>query len=232
MQNINFLDFLSAYFLLGYDQIIGGKIVKKLNGNNRVILVFVVTLLFAITSCAPMHVKRIDAKKITDLSGQWNDTDVRLVCDSLVKDASSAARIAMYSNEHGRVPVVIVGSFENASDEHIDTSIIVKKMETALLRSRKMDFVAASEQRAELRAEIKNQQEWTTAKTRKKLREETGADLMMLGTVKTMVDQYGRQMTRNYYVYAELIELQSGKKLWMGENAEIKKLITRPAAKP
>lgn len=189
-------------------------------------------LMVGITSCAPVKVKRINSNEITDLSGQWNDTDVRLVCDSLVKDAASATRIAMFSNENGRVPVVIVGSFENSSDEHIDTSIIVKKMETALLNSRKMDFVAAAEQRAELRAEIKNQQEWTTAATRKKLREETGADLMMLGSVKSMVDQSGRKMTRNYYVYAELIELQSGKKLWMGENAEIKKMITRSAVKP
>lgn len=208
------------------------KLFEDLNKKFMIATGVALVLMVGITSCAPVKVKRINSNEITDLSGQWNDTDVRLVCDSLVKDAASATRIAMFSNENGRVPVVIVGSFENSSDEHIDTSIIVKKMETALLNSRKMDFVAAAEQRAELRAEIKNQQEWTTAATRKKLREETGADLMMLGSVKSMVDQSGRKMTRNYYVYAELIELQSGKKLWMGENAEIKKMITRSAVKP
>lgn len=194
-------------------------------------LVLMVAFSLGTFSCAPAMVKRVAADKITDLSGKWNDTDVRLVSKSLVNDAVSSARISLFSSEHGRVPVVIVGNFSNDSDEHMDTSILVKRIETALLQSRKIDFVAASEQRAELRAEIKNQQEWTTESTRKKLKQETGADLMMLGSVKSIVDQRGNTMARTYFVYGELIELETGKKIWMGENSEIKKIITRPAAK-
>lgn len=195
--------------------------------------ILIITAAFSLVafSCAPAMVKRIKSDKITDLSGQWNDTDVRLVSKSLVNDAMSSPRISLFSSEHGRVPVVIVGNFANDSDEHMDTSILVKRIETFLLQSRKIDFVAAAEQRAELRAEIKNQQEWTTESTRKKLKQETGADLMMVGSVKSIVDQRGNTMARTYFVYGELIELETGRKIWMGENSEIKKLITRPAAK-
>lgn len=185
--------------------------------------------------CASMKVTRLDVdnkKSDLDLSGEWNDVDVRIVCESLVKDASGAPYVSRYANEKGRLPVVVVGSFRNETDEHMDTSIISKNMETALLNSGKMDFVATAEQKPEVRAEIRQQQEWTTPETRKALAQETGADFIMLGTVKIITDADNTQTVRRYYVYSELIDLQSGKKIWMGKNSQIKKLIRRSLVKP
>ena len=50
---------------------------------------------------------------------------------------------------------------------------------------------------------------------------------MLIGSVKTMVDQADKTSSRTYWVYAELIDIESNRKLWIGENSEIKKIIKR-----
>ncbi|MBE6344251.1 MAG: penicillin-binding protein activator LpoB [Spirochaetaceae bacterium] len=191
-----------------------------------VISVFICTLL-VFTSCSSTKVERVDTDTITDLSGYWNDTDVRIVADSLIADCVNAPAITNYVRTNGKLPVVIVGSFRNDSDEHIDTSILTKKFETALINSGKVDFVASASERGELRTEREEQQSWASEETAKRLANETGADFMLIGSVKTMVDQADKTSTRTYWVYAELIDIESNRKLWIGENSEIKKIIKR-----
>lgn len=198
---------------------------------------FVVAVLFAAVcvSCASTEsadgVTRVNSKTELDLSGYWNDTDVRIVAESLVEDFSASTAVSKFHQTYGRKPVVIVGSFKNDSDEHIDTSILSYKLETALLNNGEVDFVARSTERGELRDERDEQQTWASDETVKAFAEETGADLMLTGTVKTIVDSANGRMTRSYFVYAQLIDVQSNKKLWMGENSEIKKVIRRSAVR-
>lgn len=189
-----------------------------------------VALLAGCASSNP-KVSRVEADTQIDLSGYWNDTDVRIVCESLIADCESSARIAQFESKNRRLPVFIVGSFRNESDEHIDTSIITKKMETAILNSGKADFVASKGERTELRDERDQQQDFASEATAKALANETGADFMMIGTVKTIVDKAGGTATRTYFVYAELIDIETNKKIWMGENSEIKKVIKTPSSK-
>jgi penicillin-binding protein activator len=194
-------------------------------------LVALCSLSFFTACSSNPSVKRVDADTQTDLSGYWNDTDVRIVADSLIKDCLSSARIAQFEAKKGKLPVVIVGSFKNDSDEHIDTSIITKKMETAILNSGKADFVASSSERTELRTERQEQQGFASEATAKALANETGADFMMIGSVKTIVDKAGKTATRTYFVYGEMIDLETNKKIWMGENSEIKKVIKTSSTK-
>lgn len=190
----------------------------------------VASIFLAGCSSAP-DVKRVDASTQTDLSGYWNDTDVRIVCESLIGECLDSPRVAQFEAKNGRPPVVIVGSFKNDSDEHIDTSIITKKMETAIINSGKAEFVASKNERGELRTERDEQQSFASEATAKSLANETGADFMMIGSVKTIVDKAGKVATRTYFVYGELIEIETNKKLWIGENSEIKKVIKTASSK-
>ena len=200
--------------------------------NRIAALVISVLVLGLFGACASNpKVTRVEADTQTDLSGFWNDTDVRIVCESLIKDCLGSPRVARFEEKTGNLPVIIVGSFRNQSDEHIDTSIITKRMETAILNSGKADFVASKSERSELRDERSEQQSWSSEETAKALANETGADFMMIGTVKTIVDGAGKTMTRTYFVYAELIDVESNKKIWIGENSEIKKVIKTPSSK-
>ena len=172
-------------------------------------------------------VDRISAEEQVDLSGYWNDIDVRLVADHLVRDCAANPSVAAFSQKHGRLPVVIVGRIRNQSDEHIDTKIIAKQIQNALLNSEKLEFVSDADERLALRAERLSQQDFASPETAKQLRNELGADFMMIGSVKTIIDSSDTVTIRSYYVHAELIDIESTHILWAGEDSSIKKQITR-----
>ncbi|WP_297701735.1 penicillin-binding protein activator LpoB [uncultured Fibrobacter sp.] len=175
-------------------------------------------------------VTRIDEKSTTDLSGKWNDTDSRLVADEMITSCLSSARIEKMIGEMGKTPTVVIGKVRNKSHEHISVETFVKDMERALLNSGAVDFVANSSERAELREEVMDQRGNATEETAKALGMESGADWMLTGTINTIVDQEGGQSVIFYQVDLELTDLQSHKKLWMGDK-KIKKFISKDSVK-
>jgi len=66
--------------------------------------------------------------------------------------------------------------------------------------------------------------------TAKQRGEETGADLMLIGTLNSIVDQEGREAVVYYQVNMELVEIESNMKVWIGEK-KIKKYISRATKK-
>lgn len=194
--------------------------------------VFFILVSFVFLGCGSTSstgVTRLDSSVQTDLSGFWNDTDVRIVAENLINQCVNAKAISAFTYGKKKEPVVIVGTFRNQSDEHIDTSILAKKFEIALINSGKVDFVASSLERGEIRTERDEQQRFASESTAKSLGNETGADFMLIGAVKTIIDSNGNQSTRTYYVTAELIDIETNRKLWAGEDSSIKKLIKKPS---
>lgn len=125
----------------------------------QILTIAAVSAALIFSSCASNNVSRVSSETVTDLSGYWNDTDVRLVAGEIIDGCLASPRIAQYPSQHGgKLPVVIVGSYRNKSDEHIDTEILTKKLEAALVNSGKVEFVASSAERNELRAERIDQQ--------------------------------------------------------------------------
>jgi uncharacterized protein (TIGR02722 family) len=176
-------------------------------------------------------VQRVDAATQVDLSGYWNDSDVRIVCDSLIQQCLDSPRVVQAIAAKGGIPTVLVGTFKNDSAEHLDTEVISKTMETVIFNSGKLDFVAGGDVREELRAERADQQLNASEETAAKLGAETGADFLLTGSVKTVIDKAGNQEVRTYWVYAEMTNISTNARMWMGENNEIKKLVTRPKNK-
>jgi len=192
----------------------------------------VFVLMFAafliLCACSSTNVKRVNPERQIDLSGYWNDTDVRIVCESLINSCINSPRVAQDLRAKGRTPTVIVGRFRNDSDEHINTDIISSTMEVTIFNSGRLDFVAGGDVRDDIRAERMDQQSNASAATMARLRNETGADYMLTGAVRTIVDREANQTVRTYFVTAELTSIETNQRLWMGQNSEIKKLITRP----
>jgi uncharacterized protein (TIGR02722 family) len=178
-------------------------------------------------------VKRVDADTQTDLSGYWNDTDLRLASENLINAAFRTPQLSTFNGVQGRLPVIILGNFRNASDEHLDTSLLSQQIEAALLNSGKAEFVASGDLREEIRGERNDQQRgYTSDETTAALGREIGADYMMTGSVKTIVDRYDKTATRTYYVTAELTDITTSRRVWIGEYNEIKKVIKNPGVKP
>ena len=184
--------------------------------------------LFLFSCASNPQVSRVDAGTQTDLSGYWNDTDVRIVCNDLIKACLDSPRVIQEIAQKGRLPVILVGNFRNESDEHIDTAIISRTMEIAIFDSGRANFVAGGDTRAELRTERLDQQGNASEATASALGYETGADFMLTGTVRTIIDRAGGTSTRTYFVSAELTNIETNARLWMAQNSEIKKIIQRP----
>ncbi len=180
-------------------------------------------LLFA--GCASTKVERLEVDETVDLSGQWNDTDSRLVSEEMIKDVTSRNWLDRYKQSHaGHTPAVIVGAVRNRSDEHINTRTFVKDLERALVNSGEIDFVASSGERGELREERIDQAAHASEETAKEEGQEVGADFMLQGSINTITDRVEGKQVKYYQVNLELVQIENHKKVWLGEK-KIKKLV-------
>ncbi len=176
-------------------------------------------------------VTRIESDSVVDLSGRWNDTDSRLVAEEMISDCLSRPWYERYIADRGNiVPTIVVGTVRNKSHEHINIETFVKDMERTLINSGRVEFVANAQAREELRSELASQEGNATDETRKESGQEIGADLMLTGTLNSIVDQEGKEQVMFYQIDLELIDIQSHKKLWIGDK-KIKKYISRGSVK-
>lgn len=179
-------------------------------------------------SCGPsQEISRVDPGSQSDLSGNWNDTDARMVAEDMTSDILSAAWL---HNEDS--PVLIVGNIRNNTTEHIRTDIFIKEMERAIVNSQKVQIVADPEQREQIRSERSDQQQHASFETATSLAKELGADYMLVGNIDANVDKNldGTKAAKFYTVNLELINVESNSKAWMG-NKKIKKMIARSKVK-
>jgi len=196
-------------------------------------ITIVLGVFILLSSCGTTNVKRIESGTQGDLSGYWNAVDVKIVCEALINDCLSSAKINQEIRARGnKKPVVIVGKFKNASDEHIDTEIITSIMENVIFNSGKLDFVASGDTRNAIRAERQDQLSGNTSdETIAGIGKETGADFMMTGSVRTIVDREGNKSVRTYFVTAELTNMTTNARLWIGQDDSITKVVVRPKNK-
>jgi len=190
-------------------------------------LIIILGAVLVLSSCATT-VKRVESGTQSDLSGYWNAKDVQIVCEALINDCLSSARVAQEIRTRSKKPVVIVGRFRNESSEQIDTRIISTIMENVIFNSGALDFVAGGDTRADLRAERQEQQSNASEETTAALGREIGADFMLTGTVRTIVDREGNKSVRTYFVSAELTNIETNARMWLGHNDQITKVVTRP----
>ncbi|MFV1997538.1 MAG: penicillin-binding protein activator LpoB [Acidiferrobacterales bacterium] len=192
----------------------------------RFLVLVTIGVLALVSGCAT-KVERIDTKEVRDLSGSWNDTDSRLVSEEMIRDALSRDWLRNHTRKFRKQPTVIVGEVRNLSDEHISVETFVADMERALINSGKVQFVASSGERGEIREERRQQDIHSREDTRKPMGQEIGADYMLKGSIKTIVDVANRKQVRFYQVDLTLISIADNRKVWLGQK-KIKKYIKRP----
>ena len=185
------------------------------------VLTIIIALL--VSACAT-QVQRVDVNKDIDLSGAWNDTDSRLVSETMINDMLERPWYRNYTRKHNNPPAVIVGEIRNLSHEHINVATFVADIERAMINSGKINFVASSNERREIRAERKDQDINASDATRKAMGQEMGADFMLKGSINTIIDMEGKTQLRYYQVDLTLISLADNRKVWLGQK-KIKKLI-------
>jgi uncharacterized protein (TIGR02722 family) len=178
-----------------------------------------------LSACNIRRVQRIDATAVTDLSGRWNDVDSRLVANALIEQSLNSAWPGAYARANdGSAPVVIVGEFRNRTYEHIPIETFTRDLERAFVSSSTVRVVASRDERADVRDERTDQQQFAAPETRARLGRELGARYMLQGDVQAIEDGAGREKVRFYQVDATLIDLETNAKVWVGQY-KIKKYI-------
>jgi len=172
------------------------------------------------------RVTRVDPGVVTDLSGRWNDTDSKLVAETMIKEMVSRPWLNKFTGSHGREPVVIVGTILNKSHEHIDVGTFVSDLEREMTNSQKVLFVASKSEREEIRDERKEQAVYSREDTQKRPGQELGADFMMKGTIATILDESAGTKAIFYQVDLDLIDLENNVKSWYGQK-KIKKVVEK-----
>lgn len=183
----------------------------------------------AVAGCGT-SVTRMGASEVTDLSGDWNDTDSRLVSEEMIQDALSRAWLESSTRQLKRPPVVIVGEVRNLSHEHINTNTFVSDLERALINSGRVEFVASRGERGGVREERKDMDTHAREETRKAMGQEFGADFMLSGTINTIYDVEGRTQIRFYQIDLTLISMVDNRKVWIGQK-KIKKEVKRASVR-
>ncbi|HZY10316.1 MAG TPA: penicillin-binding protein activator LpoB [Bacteroidota bacterium] len=197
---------------------------------NFIALVIVSSVFFFI-GCGPSKkVTRVEPDTTIDLSGEWNDTDSRLVAEEMIKDVLARTWLSDYRAAKEKQPTVIVGAVKNRTSEHIQTTTFIKNLEKELINSGRVYFVANKEERVDVREERSDQQEHASDETMKKFQKETGADYLLRGDMTTIIDQDGGEKVKYYQVNLELIDIESNRKVWVGEK-KIKKLVSQRGSK-
>ncbi|GIC78254.1 penicillin-binding protein activator LpoB [Moritella sp. F3] len=176
------------------------------------------------TGCST-SVERVDAGQTIDLSGAWNDTDSQMVAQEMISDVLARPWYNNFTAKTGKSPAVIVGTVRNLSHEHINTKTFVNEMERELINSGRVEFVASSDERTEIREERIDQDLNSTESTRNAAGNEQGADFILKGQINTIIDTADSDQVRYYQVDLSLISLADNRKVWVGQK-KLKKLVS------
>lgn len=194
----------------------------------KVFVISVVFVLLVVSACGSREVTRTATDTVTDLSGYWNDTDARIVADSIVDQCLTGrwfdTRTDRGDGRVASIPVIVVGGVRNQSTEHINVDVFMSEIERSLLNSGRFQIAAGGRERDEVRGERRDQSIFASAATAAEFGREVGADYVMTGTVNSIEDQEDDTRAIFYQVNIELIDVETALKVWMG-STEIKKVI-------
>lgn len=184
-------------------------------------------LLLAVAACGTTQVSRIDPGQTVDLSGYWNDTDSRLVAEEMIPDALGAPwKRQFMQRNNGELPTVIIGDVRNRTTEHIAVNTFLRDMERAFVNSGDVQVVADRDQRDQVREERADQQVNASPETRARLRNELGADYMLLGEITSIEDVEGNRQVVFYQIDLSLTDLENNIRVWVGQK-KLKKYVER-----
>jgi len=171
-------------------------------------------------------VRRVSVDEEVNLGDQWSDVDSGLVSRKMVADLLTSPWIDNWREEAGHKPRLVVGRVANKSHDHLPTETFVKDLERALVNSGEVSFVASFEQRQQLTEEKLHQARAASLESQKAMGRELGADFLLTGQINSIVSRSGGETLKYYQVELEVLNIETGVKVWMGQK-KIKKVIKR-----
>ncbi len=181
-------------------------------------------LFLGLASCSSgPQVTYQDPTAVETLTTDFGATDVQLIVDKMV---GSLIETPIFGTER---PVIWISPVANKTSEHIDTKLITDRIRTAMLKSGKVRFTAASD----IPRELQDQLDYQSAgrgivdqKTAARAAKQVGAKYFIYGEITSIVKQEGRSKLVDYFVTLNLTNVETGLIEWADEKA-IRKGTTR-----
>lgn len=180
-------------------------------------------LLVTLGACSH-DVTRTEAAKTVDISGKWNDSDVRIAANTLTQDAFSASWLKEFQKKNSRKPVIVTGELENYSYEHIRSEPLINALTAALLKSGEVTVLAAGEESKQTNAELRDHKRHNNL-SGDSIREK--ADYELRGEIHSMIDELMNTKVVYYQIDMKLLARESDLTVWKGQT-KIKKIIEKP----
>jgi len=176
-----------------------------------------------------------DPGRVETLTIDYGSTDLQTLSAEMVESLIQAPQLNYLENpgkgDDKRI-IVLTGSVENRTSEHIDTQGITDKMQTALLKSNKFRFVAEKTGQGEIGDQVRFQQE--TGRVREDMLrsfgKQLGADVILYGTLRSIdkrkgssIESAGGRKEDVYYQFVlKCVNIDTAEILWQ-EEAELRK---------
>lgn len=190
------------------------------------ILSVILIAVFVMAGCSLRpDVTRVEASQQTDISGYWNDTDSRMVAESMIAEAVTYPWIADFNTKYNQPPKMVIGIIRNKSHEHINMDTFMNDIQRELIKQGKVRFLVSGQERAQVQEE-KDYIASKEAEVFNKGREQ-GADFIIMGEVSSILDEAGKVQVRYYQVDLQFVNLSTGEKVWIGQK-KIKKVVRQP----
>ena len=156
--------------------------------------------------------------EVETLTQEFGSTDLQTIAEKMVNSMLVSPVIGADR------PVIYVSQIKNKTAEHIDTKSITDKISTAMLKSGKVRFTAASEINKDLVDQLEYQENTglVAPETRKKLGRQIGADYMIYGEITSITKKAKRKTDVYYKITLKLADIETGIIEWMDEK-EIRK---------
>jgi len=167
----------------------------------------------------------------TDVSKDWSSTDIKNSSGDLGKKLAEFIEkdvdIATYYKTNGKKPAILCLDIKKETDHHLDTEIIISQVETAILQTGKVTFIAGKN-RPDLAKEYAYMASGNVdPKTQKAPGRQTGAEYVLVGEIRNVRARLNDDSTVNYYYIAlKLVNLTTSEICWKGET-ETKKRTTK-----
>lgn len=184
-------------------------------------ILFVFVSLLGLSACGPRAFTKgqyDDPNKVILLDDKFNENDMQLVSNQLVKSLEEYGKIKSASQP----PIVMVGTVRNRTSEHIDVKALTDKIRTELIKSGRFRFSDKS-----ARDEVAEEYEYQSGgfvdqKTAQKKGRQVGVQYLITGDVASNVQEVGKDKIVFYIVTMNLINVESNLIEW-SDNKEIRK---------
>ena len=177
-----------------------------------------IMVLFAFGTFGCARVQYGSPGEVETLTQEFGSTDLQTIAEKMVNSMLLSPVIGADR------PVIYVSQIKNKTAEHIDTKSIIDKISTAMLKSGKVRFTAASEINKDLLDQLEYQENTglVDPRTRKKLGRQIGADYMIYGEITSITKKAKRKTDVYYKITLKLADIETGIIEWMDEK-EIRK---------